>query len=125
MGILQNILNVLSPAVASDSDNVHHNTQQVQQPRKKNAQEDEQEKKDRRAFRIAVGTSLSTIAVTAKEEAIAREEDKVNKYRVLAMDAEDNGNERKRKYYEDLADHHGNCVAEYLEEIALMKSNKE
>jgi hypothetical protein len=61
-----------------------------------------------------------------KEEALSHEEDKVNKYRVLAMDAEDDGNQRKRrKYYEDLADHHGNRVAEYLEEIALMKSNKE
>ena len=119
MGVLKNVLNILSPAVSADGEHVNRNTQRVQ--RKRGCESDEQEKVERRAFRVAVGASLASLAVTSKEEALRNEEDKVERFTVAAMQAEEDGNERKRKYYERLAAHHENRVAEYIEEIAEMK----
>ena len=124
MGVLQNVLNVLSSEVASDGDNIHATTQNVQHPqRSKLTQDDEHKKKEHRAFRIAVGSSLTAIAITSKEEALRRKEDKVERFTVKSMEAEEDGNDRKQKYYEGLAEHHSRRVAEYMEEIEDMKKN--
>jgi hypothetical protein len=120
MGVLKNVLNILSADVAADGDRVHKDTQQVQNARRK-VQEDDKEKKERRAFRLAVGSSLASIAVTTKEEALRKEEDKVERFTLAVMQAEDEGNEKKRKFYETLVAHHGERVTEYVEEIAKMK----
>ena len=49
------------------------------------------------------------------------EEDKVERLTVAAMEAEDDGNNRKQGYYETLIKHHESQVAEYMEEIAELK----
>jgi hypothetical protein len=123
MGVLQNVLSILSPDVSSDGSVAHPTTQQVQQPCRKNNKEDEQEKKDRRAFCVAVGASLTSLAITSKEDSLRHKEDKVERFTVAAKEAEENNDERKRKYYQNLADHHASRVSEYEEEIVAMKEN--
>ena len=120
MGVLKNVLNILSTDVAANRDNVHKDTSAVQQACHQN-NEDDKEKQERRAFRVAVGTSLTAIAITAKQKGLRKEEDKVERFTIAAMQAEGDNNEEKHKYYDNLASHHGERVSKYLEEIAKMK----
>ena len=113
MGVLKNVLNILSTDVAADGDRVHKDTSSIQQARRRN-NEDEKEKLERRAFRMAVGSSLTAIAITAKQEALRKEEDKVERFTIAAMEADEENNEKKRKYYDNLASHHGERVSEYF-----------
>ena len=70
MGVLKNVLNIHSTEVAAAGDRVHKDTQAVQQTCRKSSVDDEKEKQERRAFRIAVGASLTAIAITTKQEAL-------------------------------------------------------
>jgi hypothetical protein len=97
LSLLQNVLNILSPSVASNGDNVHATTQQVQ-TQCKTSKEEEGKRKDRRAFCLVVGASLTAIAISTKEEALQLEKDKVEQFTVALMEAEDVGDKRKEKF---------------------------
>lgn len=137
MGVLSNVLNVLSADVGADGTNVQTNTSRH---RKRQRNEDESEKVERKAFRDAVGDSLLALANTNKiiarvnksralnqtiaEKMSARslEEDKVVKYQVNSMDA---ANEQIKTFYEDLVNVHAERIQELTDEIAVLKSEIE
>ena len=75
-------------------------------------------------FGLAVGASLTTMAITSAKEALRKEEDKVERFTYAAMQAEEEGNDKKRKYYETLAAHHGERVGEYLEELKQIRRTR-
>lgn len=120
MGVLKHVLHVLSTDVACDGDIPHQSTQQVQQSRRN--KDDEHERRERKAFRVAVGSSLGALAIAAKEKALRREEDKVERFLLSAMEAEDAGDERKTKFYEANANKHRKRVSQYIKEIDAMKT---
>jgi hypothetical protein len=119
MGVLKHVLCVLSNDVACDGDIAHRSTQQVQQARRK--PDDEEEKKEAKSFRVAVSASLSNLAISTKEEGLAREENKVERLSLALMEAEEAGDDSKVQFYSKLVDHHGARVAQYMEEIVAMK----
>jgi hypothetical protein len=121
MGVLSNVLNILNSESGADADNVHTDTQRVQRKRKAEG-EDKKEKAERRAFRIAVGGSLTALAITSKEEALRKEEDKVERLQLALMEAEAVGDARKTQFYTtNLVEHHGQRIGIFVKEIAKMK----
>ena len=62
MGVLSNVLNILSSEVGADGNNVPTDTAKTQKKRLR--EEEIQERKENKAFRIAVGTSLTSLAKT-------------------------------------------------------------
>jgi hypothetical protein len=66
MGVLKLVLNILSSEVACDGDIGHRSTQQAQQSRCKN-NDDQHERKECKAYRTAVVSSLTALAIAAKE----------------------------------------------------------
>lgn len=133
MGVLSNVLNVLSGEVGADGTNVQTNTSRH---RKRTRVEDEEEKLERKAFRTAVGDSLSALAVTnqmiaavnrtrAVNESIASrisaravEEDKLVKFQVNAMEA---SSEQIKTFCEDLAHVHAERIQDLTDEIMALK----
>jgi hypothetical protein len=122
MGVLSHVLNVLSSDMAGDGDQVNRNTQQVQQ-RRKNAALDAVERKERRDFRLAVGNSLAALAIATKDDLIRKEEDKIERYAIEALEAEERGDHKKRKFYLKLKEDHEGKVAGFYYEIKKMKAH--
>ena len=102
MGILNDVLNTLSPEVAADSDNVRTDTSQVQNKRKRPG-DDEEEKKHKRSFREKVGSSLAHIALNDKMKELRLDEEKLDRYELAIFDLEDEEGEvsdvRKEQFY--------------------------
>lgn len=138
MGVLSNVLNILSPEVGADGDKVRTDT--ARSSNKKRARAEEEEKAEAKAFRAAIGKSLSDLAATNEVIAAATskkvsnehlaglvmargvEEDKMVKYQVAAMSS-DNG--EVRKFYAELVSVHSDRIESLTEEIKKLKSADE
>lgn len=124
MQVLHHVINVLDLDVSADGDRTPKDTQAVQQNKRK-ADAEETERKERKAFRVAVGSSLKSIAITTKQDALRKEEERVERMVLALMEAEENGDVRKVKYYEHLTDFHKKRVDEYLEELKQLTAAPE
>jgi hypothetical protein len=120
MGILSNVLNILSAEAGADGDNVHTDTQRVQRKRKSDT-EDKHDKREKRVFRESVGNSLALLAVTSKEDSMRKEEDKVERLQLALFDAEAAEDNRKVAYYTQLLEFSRKRINEYLEDLEEMK----
>jgi len=98
MGILNDVLNALSPEVAADSDNVRTDAAQVQNKRKRPGEEDEAEKKHKKNFRDNVGTSLACIALNDKMKELRLDEEKLDRCELALMDMDDGDDIRKEAF---------------------------
>jgi len=85
MGILSNVLNVMSPQVSAKCDNVAVDAQEVQRP---NIRRREEEKKKQakhqkidEAFCVGVFSSLASISMSQVSERLMREEENVRTFR--------------------------------------------
>ena len=137
MGVLTNVLNVLSAEVGVDGDNVHVDTAKVQKKRARELEEKE-EREDRKTFRNNMGNALTDLASssrllakTRKVEAIqtliaqkttarSMEEDKMVKYyeRSLDVDAESD----KYELYHQLAVTHQKRIDQYSKDIEELEA---
>jgi hypothetical protein len=133
MGVLKNVLNVLSPEVAADSDTVPRETTSTQRARVNrrnsvNVDEDKDERRAKKKFREALELSLKDIgeglkggnkvrAISALRVAIRAEEQQMMslKFKCLTCTADE------KAICEELMAHHGNRLAEYEIEMADLK----
>jgi hypothetical protein len=115
MQVLNNVLQVLDADVSADGSRVPRDTSAVQNKRK--AQLEEKERQERKAFRVEVGTSLKSIAITTKQEALRKEQKTVHEMNLSLMEAQDAGDERKVKYYRRLVNFHVENVDKYTEQL--------
>ena len=127
MGILSDVLNVLSKDVRADSDYVHTDTAVVQRKRKKEASEEEAkaeraERKDRKQFRNAIGNSMTYLAISDLRRDLRKEEDKVEKYELWEMEAREEGHDEKLKYYKKKAGYHRSRCAQIHMDINEMRT---
>ena len=124
MGVLSNVLSKLSPIVAADSAKVASDTAQVQRPRntKRSSAEDGKlqhlERQQKSHFQSVVGSALSYLAITEKENNLRKEKKLVTEMKLGMLDAK---SEAHRAYYEELYDHHVGMVGQYQEELDEMK----
>jgi hypothetical protein len=116
MGVLSNVLNVLSAEAGADGDNVHTDTQKVQRKCKSDSDE-KKDKEDKRAFREAVGSSLAFLAITGKQDSMRKEEDKIERLQMALFDAETARDERKVAYYSKLLDFSSERIQQYIVEL--------
>jgi 5'-deoxynucleotidase YfbR-like HD superfamily hydrolase len=123
MGVLLNVLNMLNAEAGADTENIHTNTQRVQKRRRDG--DDKEEKAERRAFRLAVGGSLHTLAttmgITSKEESLCKEEDKLERFQLAYMEAEACADTKKMEYYGMMIDRHGKKIRAFISEINKLK----
>jgi hypothetical protein len=126
MGVLKNVLNVLSAEVAGDTDSPPGETTCTQKRRTRvNVSDDEDERTGKKKFREDVAKSLKSIgegmksantlrAIVAMRAAIRAEEDKLQmlRFRVIVC------SEEEKKVCESLTAHHANRVADYEDELA-------
>ncbi|CAB9530620.1 unknown protein [Seminavis robusta] len=119
MEILTKVLNVLSGEVAADSERAGDTA--VVRRRRRAAAALAADRRQRKKFRNVVGSSLSAIAITNKEDNIRHEEDKVERLTFAQLAAEDEGNDRKVELYGQLLAHHKAKIGDYQDELAAMK----
>ena len=136
MGVLTRVLNTLSVDVGADSDQVHADTAQVQNKRKRSVDEDPEEKQERRTFRLSVGSALKDIAHSSKAELVAttqtaiaamqhslrEEETKLERAELFKMEAEDDKDGKRTQYYDRMIRRHENRVHDMEVEMLTMKS---
>jgi hypothetical protein len=123
MGVLANVLNMLNAEAGTDTENIHTDTQRVQKCHRDG--HDKEEKAKQRAFRLAVGGSLhtlaTTIAITSKEESLRKEEDKLERFQLAYMEAEACVDTRKIEYYGMMIDRHRKKIKAFISEINGLK----
>ncbi|CAB9524385.1 unknown protein [Seminavis robusta] len=122
MGILSNVLNVLSKNVSADGNNTPATA--VTRRRRKAAELKEEERQQKKHFREMVGTSLSALAISSKEENIRIEEDKIEKYVFAQLEARLDGSlagRRKSRLYGQMIAHHKRKSAQLGKELRSMK----
>lgn len=140
MAILKFVLNVLSPEVAGDTDNIPGGTVQTQRQRGTRARTPEEgdEAVKRAKFHEGVMSSLKNIgdgllsaniiakealmnqAIVTTREAIRCDENKMQEFKLKCISC----TEDERKIYQDLMVHHGGRIAEYEEELKGLLSGK-
>ena len=127
-----NVLNLLSPAVAADSENIPGGTALVQR-RRKRVDEGKEESQRRNKFRSDVTNSLAEIAlsnrllamdmaIANKEEGIRLEEGRVHEFRLASFKARDEP--ELKDYYQSLISHHSSRVTDYTDELNTMKNER-
>ena len=128
MGVLQNVLNILSSDVGADGDNVRTNSSEVQN-RRRRRDEEETERAERKQFRLTVGASLTQLAKTnqhmastAKESSIREEEGTLLKMKVDRLKAIAENDRARVSLYDELIDHHQARIYNYCEELTAMKT---
>jgi len=97
MGVLSRVLNVISPEVAANCENVALDVQQVQRSSTKRRRDADKEEKKRsamkqkhkEAFRIGLVASLTSISMSQVSDRIMKEEDNVRKFKFQLIKAED------------------------------------
>ena len=112
MGVLKNVLNILSADVGADGDNVRTDTAEVHNRRRRRETE-ENEREDRKQFRQAIGASLTALAktnqhmaITSKESSLREEEAIVLKLKLDRIRAAEDDNSARMHLLDDLIDHH-------------------
>lgn len=128
-GVLQTVLSILNPEVGADGENAHTDTARVQ--RGKRTRDDEEERRQTREFRQAIGDSLGSLAranedmaltqaIGQKEEVLNREEDKMVRFQMLRFETDD-ADTRRCNYFDGLVDHHSAKVLGHLDELKGLK----
>jgi hypothetical protein len=132
MGVLKNVLNVLSAEVAADTDTVPRETTSTQRSRVKRSSptvdEEQEERRAKKKFREALELSLKDIgdglkggnivrAITALRVAIRAEETLLQTLKFKSLMCTEN----EKELCDELMQHHGNRVAEYELEMAVLK----
>jgi hypothetical protein len=131
MGVLKNVLNVLSPEVAGDTDNIPGDTASTQKTRRGRADEDrDEDRAAKKKFREGVQFSLKTIgdglrdansiqAIVTTRAAIHREEEKIQSFTLKCLTC----SPEEKKIYQGLMIQLSDRVAGYEEELlALVKT---
>ena len=119
VGVLDNVLNVLSDDVAADCDNVPSGTATVQNKRRKIDLEAKEEADMN--LRIRVQQSLDSIAVSTKEDFYWRQEKTLNSYCLHLLEAEHEGNTVRAKFYKKMVKDARKKVQQTLAELTKLK----
>jgi hypothetical protein len=130
LGILNNVLNVLAKSVAvSSEETVATTTSTVQKKRSRTIFLEEETKRarqrDRRtdSFQRNIGTSLTALAISAKEEHLFRLQNRLTDYKLQAMEAEESdGPIGKKMFYESMIKATEQNIQRTLNEIDAMKN---
>ena len=143
MGVLKNVLNMLSPEVATDTKNIPSDTVLTQRQWGKTGQNVEDDGDDRWAqkkrFQEGVTASLKNIgdglkdantiarasvvnqAIELTRSAIRAEEDKIHAFKLKSLLCTPEEND----LYEGLIAHHGGRVAEYEDELSKLLKQRD
>jgi hypothetical protein len=127
MGVLKTVLNVLSPEVAVDCENVAADTTSTLRRRSRTPSDDEEERSAKKKFREGVQLSLKSIgdgmkegnliqAIVTTRAAIRAEEDKVMSLKIKLITCTPEENE----IFAAIVDHHQGRIHEYDEELASL-----
>jgi len=128
MGILSNVLNVMSPEVSASSENIPAETAAVQRPRKRrlSAADEAAEKTNKRredarreSFQVGVVASLSCISISQVQEQISRKEACIREFRLALLEPRMSND--KRELYNELIEHHQNKVAKFELDVKEMR----
>jgi hypothetical protein len=123
MGVLNNVLQVLDADVsANGGGRVPRDTQAR---RKASVEQDEKERQERNAFRVAIGNSLKSITYTTMLAELSKEEECIMTCTLALMEAEDKDDDRKRKLYEDKVNYHKNKAKEFVKELKKMRVTRD
>ena len=154
MGVLKNVLNVLSKEVAGDTDSIPSGCVETQRKRNARFVVDDEERLEENAkkqrFREGVMNSLKSIgdelkeanvvqreghfaqmkvnldaSILAMRAAVRTEEDKIEKWTLLKLDLDPVARANAIHEYQVMIDHHGGIVALYEDEIVeLIESRR-
>jgi hypothetical protein len=128
MGVLKNVLNVLSPEVSGDTDNIPGDTASTQRSRRGRADEERDEDRvAKKLFREGVQSSLIMIgsglrdanniqAIVTTRAAIHREEEKIQSFTVKCLTCPP----EEKRIYDGLIVQLTGRVAGYEEELAVL-----
>ena len=137
--IMSLVLTKLSPDVAMDTENVHTDTQQVQRRRRKAAEDEANERGERKKFRAMVGAALGLMSKTSKldnminrintavqdvknlEDKITEDEGVILDLKVKHLEATVAENEPLVKIYTQHLNHHHSRVVDRNEELVGLK----
>ena len=128
MGVLSNVLNIMSPEASASSENIPAETAAVQRPRKRrvSAAEEAAEKTNKRredarheSFQVGVLASLSCISVSQVQEQISREEARIREFRLALLEPRMSND--KRELHNELMEHHQNKVAKFELDVKEMR----
>jgi hypothetical protein len=137
MGVLKNVLNVLSAEVSADTDNAPNNTAAPQRNRRSRISGDDEREEDRAAkkkFRAGVQSSLKVIGdglrdanilttIVNTRSATCAEEDRVHQMlmKILICTPEE-----KKPIFEEIKLHHSKpAIATYEEELARLVAKRD
>jgi cytoskeletal protein RodZ len=131
MGVLKNVLNVLSAEVSADTDNIPDNTASTQRAKRRSASDDEKEECAKKKFRDGVQSSLKTIgeglrdaninsAIVSTRVAIRAEEDQVNSFMVRCLLC----SPEEKEMFEKVMSHHSARVVTYEEELKALVAKR-
>jgi hypothetical protein len=130
MGVLKNVLNVLSAEVSADTDNIPDNTASTQRSKRRAGSDDERDE-DKKKFRNCVQSSLKMIgdglkegnilsAIVTTRAAIRAEEDKVQNLMVKCILC----TPEEKTVFEKLMAHHSGRVETYEEELLALTAKR-
>jgi hypothetical protein len=74
---------------------------------------------------LAVGTSLKSIAITSMQDALRKEEERVETCTLALMEADDKDDDRKRKFYSEKIKFHQARVDDYMNDLKKMRLTDE
>ncbi|CAB9531335.1 unknown protein [Seminavis robusta] len=125
MGVLKHVLGVLDSKVGLDTKNVPKGTTQTQQKRLQKLEADHQEKKRKVEFRDQIGAGMVVISRAMLYQPLQFEEDKLERLELKLMEAKEDGDQAKIKFYTERVEFRQNRVEAMQEEITAMEGNKE
>jgi hypothetical protein len=132
MGVLKNVLNVLSPEVAGDTDNIPGDTASTQRSRRVRSVDDDEDRVAKKQFRIGVSNSLKMIgdglrdaniiqAIVSVRRSIKEAEDTAMMLKVKCLTC----SPEEKVLYEAAEDHHADRVKGYVEELAALVKKRD
>jgi hypothetical protein len=132
MGVLKNVLNVLSAEVSADTDNIPDNTASTQRSKRRSSSDDERDEGAKKKFREGVQSSLKMIGEGLKEAnilstivstraAVRAEEDKVHNLMMKCLLC----TPEEKVVFENIMAHHSSRVATYEEELLVLTAKRD
>jgi hypothetical protein len=134
MGVLKNVLNVLSAEVSADTDNIPDNTVSTQRSRRGRSSNDERDddRSAKKKYREGVQASLKAIgdgmrdaiiiqAIVSTRAAIRAEEDKVHNLMMKCLHC----TPEEKVVFENIMSHHSGRVAQYEEELLDLTAKRD
>jgi hypothetical protein len=145
MGVLKNVLCVLSSEVAADTDNIPGGFTQTQKKRgsPKTSDDEREEREDKKRFREGVRTSLKSIGdgmlranvlhsmdalertIETTRISIRAEEEKLQELEFMLLTCVPGDEDAKIAKLNVLIAHHGNRVANYEEELQVLMDKRQ